>query len=103
MSWTWILLATAACFALKLAGLLVPERALDRPAVARVAGVVPVALLAALIATQTFVHQQQLALDERAVGLAVAGVAVWRRAPFLVVVVAGAATTAGLRWLDLAG
>ncbi|MGK5628117.1 AzlD domain-containing protein [Streptomyces sp. URMC 123] len=103
MSWSWILLATAGCFALKLAGLLVPEKALDRPAVARVAGVVPVALLAALIATQTFVDQQRLVLDERVAGLAVAGLALWRRAPFLVVVVAAATTTAGLRWLNLGG
>ncbi|MBC9726530.1 AzlD domain-containing protein [Streptomyces sp. TRM68367] len=102
MSWSWILLATAACFALKMVGLLVPESTLGRPAVARVAGVVPVALLAALIATQTFVDQQQITLDARAAGLVVAGVALWRRAPFLVVVVAAAATTAGLRWLDLA-
>lgn len=103
MSWTWILLATAACFVLKLAGLLVPEKTLGRPAVAQVAGVVPVALLAALIATQTFVDQGRLALDERAVGLAVAGLALWWRAPFLVVVVAAAAATAGLRWLGQAG
>jgi branched-subunit amino acid transport protein len=101
MSWTWILLATAVCFALKVAGLLVPAKALDRPVVARVAGVVPVALLSALIATQTFVSDQRLVLDARVAGLAVAALALWRRAPFLVVVLAAAATTAGLRHLGM--
>ncbi|MFF4603451.1 AzlD domain-containing protein [Streptomyces sp. NPDC001339] len=99
MSWSWILAATAACFALKLAGLLVPENVLRHPAIARTAGAVPIALLAALIATQTLIDQQQIALDARAAGIAVAAVAVWRRAPFLVVVVSAAATTALLRWL----
>ncbi|MBW1603889.1 AzlD domain-containing protein [Streptomyces sp. JJ66] len=103
MSWSWILLATAGCLALKLAGLLVPESALNRPAVARVAGVVPVALLAALIATQTFVADGRLAVDARTAGLAVAALALWRRAPFLVVVVLAAATTALLRWLEPGG
>jgi uncharacterized membrane protein len=101
MSWTWILLAAAACYALKLAGLLVPARALGRPSVARVTGAVPVALLAALIATQTLVSDQRLVLDARVAGLAVAAVALWRRAPFLAVVVAAAATTAGLRHLGV--
>jgi uncharacterized membrane protein len=103
MSWSWILLAAAACYALKLTGLLVPARVLGRPSVARVTGAVPVALLAALIATQTFVSDQRLVLDARVAGLAVAALALWRRAPFLIVVVAAAATTAGLRHLGVGG
>lgn len=103
MSWSWIFLAIAACFALKLCGLLVPVPALDRPAVARVAAAVPVALLAALIAIQTFTADRQVTLDARALGIAAAAVAVWLRAPFLVVVMVAAAVTAALRWLDVAG
>lgn len=56
-----------------------------------------VALLAALVATQTFSTGHHLVLDVRAAALAVAVVAVLLRAPFLVVVVAGAATAALLR------
>ncbi|MGW8377221.1 AzlD domain-containing protein [Streptomyces sp. ODS28] len=98
MSWTWLAAAVAGCFALKLLGLLVPERALAHPAVARTADAAPVALLAGLIAVQTFTADQHLTLDHRAAGLLVAALLIWRRAPFLLVVVAAAATTALLRW-----
>ena len=65
----------------------------------RVVGLVPAALLAALVATGTFAVEGALALDARAAGLVVAAVALWRRAPFVVVVVAAAAATAGVRAL----
>jgi branched chain amino acid efflux pump len=62
---------------------------------------VAVALLAALIALQTFAVGGELEFDGPLVaGVAAGAVAVWRRAPFAVVVVL-AATVAGL--LRLAG
>ena len=91
--WAPILIAAAGCYALKLAGLSVPQRVLDDVRVQRVALLLPVALLAALIATQTFAG----GIDARAAGLAAAVVALVLRAPFLVVVAAAAATTALLR------
>jgi uncharacterized membrane protein len=91
--WTPILVAAAGCYVLKLAGLSVPQRVLDGARVQRVAVLLPVALLAALISTQTFGE----GLDARAAGLAAAVVALVLRAPFLVVVTAAAATTAILR------
>jgi len=93
--WTPILIAAGGCYALKLAGLSVPRRLLDGPRARRVALLLPVALLAALIATQTFAG----GLDARAAGLAAAALAVVARAPFLGVVAAAAATTALLRLL----
>ena len=93
--WTPILLAAAGCYALKGAGLSVPQRVLDGVRVRRVAALLPVALLAALISTQTFGE----GLDARAAGLAAAVAALLLRAPFLVVVAAAAATTALLRLL----
>ena len=93
--WTPILVAAAGCYALKVAGLSVPQRVLDGVRVRRVAALLPVALLAALISTQTFGE----GLDARAAGLAAAVVALLFRAPFLVVVAAAAATTALLRLL----
>ena len=95
--WPAILIAAGGCYALKLAGLSVPRRVLDGARVQRVATLLPVALLAALIATSTFATGDRLALDARAGGLAVAAVAVWRRAPFLLVVALAAAATAALR------
>jgi uncharacterized membrane protein len=93
--WTPILIAAGGCYALKLAGLSVPRRLLDGPRARRIALLLPVALLAALIATQTFAG----GIDARAAGLIAALVAVAARAPFLVVVAAAAATTALLRLL----
>ncbi|MFF0793413.1 AzlD domain-containing protein [Streptomyces spiralis] len=102
MNWTWVVVAAAGCFALKLAGLLVPGNLLRHPATARVAGAIPVALLAALISVQTFTDNREIVLDSRIAGVLVATLAVWLRAPFLVVVAAAAATTALLRWLGAA-
>jgi hypothetical protein len=95
--WTAILVACGGCYALKLAGLSVPERVLAGERTRRVATLLPVALLAALIALQTFATGERVALDARVAGLAAALVAVRARAPFLVVVGAAAATTALLR------
>ncbi|HWK26848.1 MAG TPA: AzlD domain-containing protein [Solirubrobacter sp.] len=91
--WTPLLLAAAGCYALKLAGLSIPRRALEGVRVQRVAALLPVALLAALIATQTFAG----GVDARAAGLAAAALALLARAPFLAVVAVAAATTALLR------
>ena len=56
-----------------------------------------VPILAALIAVQIFSTGHRLVLDARAPALLVAAFLVWRRAPFVVVAVAAAATAAGLR------
>lgn len=95
--WAPLLVASAACYALKLAGLSLPRRILEDARIQRVVPLLPVALLAALVATSTFSTGRHLVLDARAAALAVAAVAVLLRAPFLVVVAAGAATAALLR------
>jgi uncharacterized membrane protein len=91
--WGAILIAAGGCYALKVAGLSVPQRVLDAPRVQRLALLLPVALLAALISVQTFGE----GLDARAAGLAAAVIALLLRAPFLVVVASAAVTTALLR------
>ena len=95
MMWTAILVAAVGCYLLKLAGLSVPPRVLERPLVERVADLLPVALLSALVAVQVFASGHSLVLDARAVGLGVAVVLLLLRAPFLVVVF-GAALVAAL-------
>ncbi|GGL93262.1 AzlD domain-containing protein [Nakamurella endophytica] len=97
MIWIAVLVASAGCYLCKLAGLSLPASVLARPAVQRVAGLMPVVLLAALVAVQTVGSGQAVVLDARLAGVAVAGVAVWRRWPFLVVVALAALTTALLR------
>ena len=96
----WILVgATAAgCYLLKLAGYLVPATLLDRPGVRRVVELLPVALLAALVVVQAVADGRRLQFDgPRLAGVAAGAVAVWRRAPFLIVIIAAALTAAGLR------
>ena len=93
--WSAIVLAGIGCYLLKLAGLSLPQRVLAHPTVERVADLIPVALLAALVAVQVFSTGTSLTVDARVLGLAFAVVALLLRAPFLVVVV-GAAVVAAL-------
>jgi uncharacterized membrane protein len=69
------------------------------PAVRNLTQLVPAALLAALVATQTLGNGATLELDARIVGVAAAAVAVALRAPFALVVLVGAAVTALTRFL----
>ncbi|GAB3497868.1 AzlD domain-containing protein [Nocardiopsis coralliicola] len=100
-AWTAIAITAAGCYLLKLAGLAAPRRLLDAPAVQRFAAAVPVALLAALVAVQTFSDGgTALTADTaRLGGVAAAVTALLLRAPFLAVVAAAAVTAAGLRAL----
>ena len=95
--WIALLLATAGCYAIKLAGLSVPPQALEHPLAERVADLLPTALLSALVAVQVFAADSALVLDARAVGLGAAVVALLLRAPFLVVVASAALAAAVVR------
>ena len=100
MTGTWIavLVTAAGCYALKLAGLTVPPRLLASPRVRRFAELVPVALLAALAAVQSATSGHAIDLDPaRLAGMGTALAALVLRAPFLVVILAAAATAAVLR------
>ena len=97
--WIAIGLTAVGCYAVKLIGLLVPAEALERPVVKRLAALLPVALLAALTAQQTFADGHALVLDARTAGLGAAAVVVLLRAPFLLVVGAAVVVTAGVRAL----
>ena len=99
MTWAAILVTTVGCYLLKLAGLLVPRAWLEQPTVARVAALLPVALLSALAAVQTFAVGTHLVVDARLAGVAAGIVALLFRAPFLVVVFVAAATAAAVRAL----
>jgi len=99
-TWVVVLLACALAYALKLAGYLVPERWVEGERRSRVTTLLPVALLAALVAVQTVVGDGgELVLDARAAALATAVVLLALRANFLVVVVGAAVVAAALRAL----
>ena len=97
MIWAAVLLGSLGCWVEKILGYLLPATTLSSPWATRIAAVMPVALLAALVAVQTVATGQTLVLDARVVGLAVAIVALVLRAPFLVVVVVAAVSAAVLR------
>jgi hypothetical protein len=98
-----VLAACALAFATKLAGYLVPARLLTGPLSSRALTLLPVSLLAGLVAVQTFAAPGgHLVLDARLAGLAAAVVALLLRAPFLVVLLVAAVVAAGLRALGWA-
>lgn len=100
MIWTAVIVSAVGCYLLKLAGLSLPASVLERQDVRRVAAMLPVALLAALVAVQTFDGDGQFVIDWRLLAGVGAGVgALLLRRPFLMVIVVAATTTAVLRAL----
>lgn len=95
MIWAAVIAAGVGTYLLKLAGMSLPSSVLDHPVAKRIADLMPVALLSALVAVQVFSTDGGLTVDARAAGLGFAVVALVARAPFLVVVF-GAALVAAL-------
>ena len=96
-TWTAVLVLSALSYSLKAVGPVLAGGRLPGPRMSRTLDLVAVPLLAALILVQTIGEGRSLVLDARLPALAVAAVLVWRRAPFLVVVLAAAVTAALLR------
>ena len=99
-AWLTIIALAAVTYALKAFGPLVlgGDRKLpDR--ITRLADDLPAPLLAALVAISAFADGTTPTVDARAVGLAVAAVALWRRLPFVIVVILAAVATAAARAL----
>jgi branched-subunit amino acid transport protein len=96
--WVLVIATIVGCYLLKLAGDLVPAKALDHPRVRRTVELLPVALLAALVVVEALANGRHLQFDgPRLAGVGAGAIAVWRRAPFLVVVVVAAVVAALLR------
>ncbi len=97
---TTLLVLAAGTYALKAAGPLVLGGDRVLPGwLTRLTNLLPAPLLAALVVTSAFVAERGWVFDERVVGLVAAGLALWRRLPFVVVVFAAAAATAAARAL----
>ena len=95
--WMWLLLSCLLAYAWKLVGYLVPATLLKNPRTSRIAGTMTIGLRASLTVVNAAASGQALLLDARLGALAAAAVALLFRAPFLVVVLAGAGTAALLR------
>ncbi|MFF7654871.1 AzlD domain-containing protein [Streptomyces sp. NPDC007983] len=97
-----ILALAAGTFALRFAGPLLRSRITLPPRAEKLMETSAIVLLAAVVATTALTEGHGPAGIARPAGVAVAGVLAWRKAPFLVVVLAAAGTAAGLRLLGVA-
>jgi hypothetical protein len=95
--WTAVLLASVICLAVKAVGYALPARWVEAPRPSRIADLLTVALLAALVAVQTLGAGQAIVVDARIPAVLVAAGLLALRAPFLVVVAAAAVVAALLR------
>ena len=87
-------------FILKFTGHSIPQHWLDNPRLQRVNALIPIALLSALVAVQTFTSESKVLIDHRLAGVSVAVLALILKAPFPVVVISAALTSAAIyNWL----
>jgi branched-subunit amino acid transport protein len=98
--WATIAVLALATALLKVAGPLTLGGRPLPPSMLNVVELLASALLAALVVVETFGQGRSLVLDARVLGAAFAAIAVWRRAPMIVVVLGAAAVTAIARLLS---
>ena len=99
--WLAIMVAAVGCYLLKLAGVSLPESILNHPKVQRVAQLLPIAMLSALVAVELFDGDGRYSLDWRVLaGVAAGVIALLLRRGFLVVFLIAISVTALLRLLS---
>jgi branched-subunit amino acid transport protein len=96
-----VLILAVGTFSLRLAGPLMRTRFEMPERAEQVMAAAAVVLLAALVTTAALTDGHGAAGIARPAGVLVGGVLAWRKAPFVLVVVAAAATVAGLRLLGV--
>lgn len=96
-----VLALAAGTYAFRLGGPLLRERVALPERVRELMAASAVVLLVALVATASLMDGQRFAGVALPAGVLVGGVLAWRKAPFIVVVIAAAASAAGLRLLGV--
>jgi hypothetical protein len=100
VTWAIVGVLAAGVWGQRLLGMFVGVRVLGRhPSLARLGTLIPAAVVMAVVVQLSIASGRSLVVDARLVGMAVAGVLVWRRAPFAVVVLAAATATALVRFI----
>jgi hypothetical protein len=94
MRWLVLIATSVLCLAIKIFGHYVPQRWLANARLQRINALIPIALLSALVVAEGVVQKTHVVLDHRLAGLAFAVVALLAKAPFPVVVVGAAVTSA---------
>jgi hypothetical protein len=92
--WVATIGTSLVAFLLKYSGHSVPERWLSHPKIQRINALIPIALLSALVAVQSFSEKSELMIDQRLVGLSAAIIALLLKAPFPIVVLSAAISSA---------
>jgi branched-subunit amino acid transport protein len=92
--WIAILGSSAIAFAFKYIGHSVPANWLTHPKITKINALIPIALLSALVSVQTFTEKSKLMIDQRFLGLVVAILALFLKAPFPIVVICAALSSA---------
>jgi branched-subunit amino acid transport protein len=99
--WIAIIVAAVGCYLLKLAGVSLPESILNHPKVQRVAQLLPIAMLSALVVVELFGGGGRYSLDWRTLaGVAAGVIALLLRRGFLVVFLIAISVTALLRLIS---
>jgi branched-subunit amino acid transport protein len=94
MTWSVMLGTSALCYLIKLVGYLIPARWLANDRLQRINSLVPVVLLSALVVAQALAVKTHVVLDHRLAGVGAALAALMAKAPFPVVVLSAALTSA---------
>ena len=94
--WIGVIGTSAIAFILKFAGHSVPEKFLTHPRILKINTFIPIALLSALVAVQTFASDGKLVIDQRLAGVGVAVIALILKAPYPLVVFSAALTSAAI-------
>lgn len=92
---------SAGTYAFRLSGQVLKSRIRFPAEAKKLLETAAVVMLAALVATTALTEGHGFAAPARPLGVLVGGVLAWRKAPFLVVVIAAAATTAVLRLIGV--
>jgi branched-subunit amino acid transport protein len=94
--WIAVIGTSVIAYGLKFSGHSVPEKFLSNPLIKRVNLLIPIALLSALVAVQTVTTKSSIVLDHRLAGLAAAVIALIFKAPFPIVVLSAAISSAAV-------
>jgi branched-subunit amino acid transport protein len=92
--WIATLITSAICFLLKFVGYSLPESLLNRPIIQRINSFIPIALLSALVAVQTFGADRNIVVDHRLAGVGAAAIALRFKASFPVMMLLAAIVSA---------
>jgi branched-subunit amino acid transport protein len=96
--WAITLVASVGCYGLKLAGVSLPGSLLSHPGVQRIAGLLPIAMLSALVVTDLFDANRHYSANWHTLaGVGAGAIALWRGRSLIVVFLVAIAVTAALR------